>query len=331
MSGNTPNPFISIVAPCYNESEVLEMFFERVKGICERLNLPHEIILVDDGSTDGTWNIIQGLALRDPTIRGFRLSRNHGHQLALSAGLVQCRGKRILIIDADLQDPPELLPEMMKLMDDGADVVYGQRMTRKGESLFKRFTAALFYRLLNILSDTNIPRDTGDFRLINDRVLEVFNRMPEYHRFIRGMISWIGFRQAPLFYNREERAAGRSKYPFRKMLTFSLNAITSFSMKPLRIASYAGLFTGLASLLMIIYIVIGNMLGHTIQGWASLAVIILFLGSMQLCVLGIIGEYLGRLFLEGKNRPLFIIEQTVSQSSSNDAGSTVPPRQIGVA
>jgi len=301
---------LSIITPCYNEQDVLRAFCDRVVAVC-RAFPSYEIILVDDGSTDGTWRVIQKLVEENPRIAAIRLSRNHGHQLALTAGLAQAAGERVLIIDADLQDPPELLAEMMKLMDQGADVVYGKRKRRRGESAFKLATAHLFYRLLSLLTDVKIPEDTGDFRLISRRVLLAFNAMPEHERFIRGMISWIGFAQVPLPYDRDVRAAGRSKYPLRKMVHFALDAVTSFSTAPLRIASYLGVTVAALCLLAIVYLIIGHYLGYTVPGWTSLIVVVLFVGALQLFVLGIIGEYLGRLFIESKGRPLYTVAEVL--------------------
>jgi len=304
---------LSIVTPCFNEQEVLPAFFDRITAACSGLG-SYEVVFVDDGSTDETWRLIGQLALKDPHVVAVRLSRNHGHQLALTAGLAQAAGDRILIIDADLQDPPELLNEMSKIMDQGADVVYGQRRHRSGESAFKLATAHFFYRLLSLLTDVDIPKDTGDFRLISRRVLLAFNAMPERQRFIRGMISWIGFVQVPLAYDRDVRAAGRSKYPLRKMVRFALDAVTSFSTTPLRIASWLGVAVGALSLAAIIYLIIAHYLGYTIPGWTSLIVVVLFVGALQLFVLGIIGEYLGRLFIESKGRPLYTIAEVYRAS-----------------
>ncbi|MDQ6625693.1 MAG: glycosyltransferase family 2 protein [Verrucomicrobiota bacterium] len=307
-----------MVAPCYNEERVLAMFHQRVTDTCEPLGA-YEIILVDDGSSDRTWATICQLAEKDEHVVGLRLSRNHGHQLALTAALAHASGDRILIIDADLQDPPELLPEMLALLDRGADVVYGQRRHRAGESRFKLVSAHLFYRLLRLLTDAPIPEDTGDFRLIKRSVLDVFNRMPEQERFIRGMISWIGFNQQPLLYDRAARAAGESKYPMRKMLRFAANAVTSFSTRPLRLASYLGVLIGCLCLLGIIYLVFAHFSGQTVAGWTSLIIVVLFVGALQLLVLGIIGEYLGRLFLESKGRPLYIVsEKSVRATPSRE-------------
>jgi polyisoprenyl-phosphate glycosyltransferase len=308
----TSTPKLSIVSPCYNEEGSLGELHRRLVAVCQaEVGDDYEIVLVDDGSSDGTRSILGELCSRDPHIVGVVLSRNHGHQLALSAGLHVCRGQRVLIIDADLQDPPELLGDMMRLMDNGADVVYGQRRERRGESPFKRFSAILFYRLLNRLVDIKIPVDTGDFRLMSRRTLDELNRMPEQHRFIRGMVSWIGFRQEPLLYERQERFAGETKYPFKKMLRFAFDAISGFSILPLRVATYLGFVCAILGLLAFGYTVYSYLSGIALQGWTTLMTVVLILGSGQLLVLGVIGEYLGRLYIQSKNRPLFIIEQVL--------------------
>ena len=310
---------LSVVAPCFNEEECVEELLRRVMAACE-LVAPgdYEIVLVDDGSRDATWARMEALSARHESLVAGRLSRNHGHQLALTAGLSVCRGERVLIIDADLQDPPELLPDMMRLMDEGADVVYGQREARLGESAFKRATAGAFYRLLERLAEVPIPRDTGDFRLISRRALTVLLAMPEQHRFVRGMVSWIGFRQVPLRYVRDSRLTGQTKYPFRRMMLFAIDAITSFSMRPLRLAAYAGALCAIASVLLFGFTVFAWREDRTVRGWASLMSVVLVLGAVQLTVLGVIGEYLGRLFLEAKRRPLFVVEQVLR--GGEDAG-----------
>ena len=305
-------PRLSVVTPCYNEEGSLADLHRRITAACqEAVGEDYEIVLVNDGSRDSTWLRLMLLAEQDPHVMAVSLSRNHGHQLALTAGLTQCRGDRVFILDADLQDPPELLGPMMARMDAGSDVVYGQRITREGETMFKRLSAALFYRLLRRLVDIDIPLDTGDFRLMSRRAIDILNRMPEHHRFVRGMVSWIGFRQEALPYHREPRFAGETKYPFSKMLRFALDAITSFSIKPLRVASWLGICAGGAGLLVMIYVLVGWALGYAVSGWTSLMMITLFLGSSQLFVAGVIGEYLGRLYLESKGRPLFVIESVV--------------------
>ncbi len=315
-------PALSVVVPCYNEADGLVELHRRIAAACRQVTDDYEILLVNDGSKDETWPTMQRLRAEDSQVVAVNLSRNHGHQLALTAGLSLCRGGRILIIDADLQDPPELLADMMKLMDDGADVVYGQRRRRDGESRFKRWTAYGFYRLIEWLSDTPIPRDTGDFRLMSRRALDTLQAMPEQHRFIRGMVSWIGFKQVPMLYDREARFAGKTKYPFRKMFRFALDAITAFSIKPLALASLIGVVSGFGALLLIVYALISMVVGQTVPGWVSLMGVIALLGSVQLFVLGIIGEYLGRLYEQAKGRPLFIIE-------SIEGGADEPDRPTG--
>lgn len=243
------------------------------------------------------------------------LSRNHGHQLALTAGLSHCSGERIFIIDADLQDPPELLGEFMEAMDADVDVVYGKRRSRAGESGFKKGSAFLFYRILNLFVDQPIPADTGDFRLISRRVLNVFNSMPENHRFIRGMIAWVGFRQEPLSYDRSPRFAGDTKYTLAKMFRFALDAITSFSVKPLRLAFYAGFILSGLSVLLIVFAVSAYFANDTVRGWTSLAAGFLFFMGAQFLFLGLIGEYVGRMYLEAKQRPLFVIQEVVRAGS----------------
>lgn len=305
-------PRLSVAIPCYNEEAVLPETYRRVVAACEALlGDDFELVLVNDGSSDRSWAIIEGLSRDDRRVVGIDLSRNHGHQLALSAGLSLCRGERILIIDADLQDPPELLGGMWDLMDQGADVVYGQRAARLGETWFKRVSAQAFYRLFNRMTDMAIPTDTGDFRLISRRVLDVFNAMPERYRFIRGMISWVGFRQVPLPYIREERYAGVTHYPLRNMLNFALDALTSFSAHPLRLAIRLAFWQGGLSLLLLVYALASWLFLDAVHGWTSLIVVILLVSSVHTLMLGIIGEYVGRLYMESKGRPLFVIRQVL--------------------
>ena len=311
---------LSVVIPCFNEEESLGELHRRVSAVCAAVaGDGYELVLVDDGSTDRTWPMIGSLAAADPQVIGVCLSRNHGHQLALSAGLSVCTGDRVLVLDADLQDPPELLPEMMRLMDDGADVVYGQRETRLGETWFKRHSAAWFYRVLNWLVDIRIPTDTGDFRLMSRRVLDHLNAMPEQYRFVRGMVSWLGFRQVPLVYDRQERFAGTTKYPLRRMLRFAADAVTSFSIRPLRFAAALGIFFGLLGILGLVYAFGSWLSGSAVKGWASVIVTVLLLSSVQLFVLGIFGEYLGRLYIESKRRPMFIINRVIHGAARTQA------------
>ncbi|MFO1081827.1 MAG: glycosyltransferase family 2 protein [Reyranellaceae bacterium] len=304
-------PALSVVAPCFDEQAVLPEFLRRIGLVLDRIGGRSEIVLVDDGSRDGTWPLMEDAARRDPRIVAVRLMRNHGHQLALTAGLSLCRGERVLIIDADLQDPPELLPDMLALMEQGADVVYGQRRQRDGETLFKRGTAAAFYRLIDRLTDVAIPVDTGDFRLINRRVLDLLLAMPERHRFIRGMVAWIGGRQVALPYDRQARAAGDSKYPLARMLRFAADAITGFSVVPLMASMTIGWVMAAIGIAFFFYSIVGWALGENLPGWTSLMAAVGLLGGMQFLMLGIIGAYLGRLYDQSKGRPLFMIRDIV--------------------
>lgn len=310
---------LSVVIPCFNEEPGLAELHRRVGAACAALAdavADYEIVLVDDGSTDGTWQRIQELAQADPRVLGVSLSRNYGHQIALSAGLNHCTGGLILIIDADLQDPPELVGRMLAKVEEGCEVVYGKRRTRSGETYFKKATAKAFYRLLDRMVSVRIPRDTGDFRLITRKVLDALNSMPEQHRFIRGMISWVGFKQAAIEYDRDSRYAGETKYPFRKMLNFAFDAITAFSVVPLKLATVLGFCMGVASLLGIVYTVIGWLCGDTVQGWTSTMLAVLCVGSVQLIAIGIFGEYIGRMYMESKRRPLYIIDKITRQPAA---------------
>ncbi|WP_288409679.1 glycosyltransferase family 2 protein [uncultured Sphingomonas sp.] len=302
-------PALSIVVPCYNEAACLDVLHARISAAARAVvGDDHEIVLVNDGSRDQSWAVMERLAAADPRLVAINLSRNHGHQLALTAGLDLCAGERILIIDADLQDPPELLGDMIAAMEaEGADVVYAVRRKREGETFFKKLTAAAFYRVLDRVTDTPIPLDTGDFRLMSRRALDAFLSLPEQARFIRGMVAWVGFRQIPFPYDRDERLAGESKYPLGKMIRFALDAVTGFSTAPLRLASHMGLVLTALSLLLFAYIAVGWISGSAVQGWTSTMLVVVFLGAVQMFVLGMIGEYLGRLYVESKRRPLYLV------------------------
>ena len=314
-SDGLKRPYVSIVAPCYNEQESLPEFHRRVSEVCRKeCGDDYEIVLVNDGSRDSTWPMMCAMAENDKHIVAVGLSRNHGHQLALTAGLNVCRGERILILDADLQDPPELLGDMLKLMDQGNDVVYGQRASRAGETWFKKATAKAFYRVLNRMVDVDMPMDVAEFQLLSRRALDVLNSMPEQHRFVSGMISWIGFKQVPLAYERHARFAGETKYPFATMLALAFDAITGFSVRPLKIASYFAGFFGLAGLLLFLYALYSWVAHDTVEGWTSLIMVVVILGSANMLVLGVIGEYLGRLYMDSKQRPLFLIDRVVRGS-----------------
>jgi glycosyltransferase involved in cell wall biosynthesis len=299
---------LSIVVPCYNEQDSLRELHDRLTAVAQAaVGEQFELVFVNDGSSDDSWSMMCSFASRDEHVVAIDLSKRHGHQLALSAGLSVCQGERVLLIDADLQDPPELLGEMMRLMDEGASVVYGEREQRAGESIFKRVSAWIFYRLLHRLTDVPIPPDTGDFRLLSAHVVQVLNRMPEQHRFVRGMVSWAGFKQVALPYVRCARAGGTSNYSFGTMLRLALDAITGFSIRPLRIASVIGLVSAFLGLVGVVLTLIDWLGGKTVQGWASVMVVILVLGGLQLVMIGILGEYLGRLYIEAKRRPLYIV------------------------
>jgi glycosyltransferase involved in cell wall biosynthesis len=299
---------LSVVIPCYNEQESLRETYKRVKQACQDSKVSsYEIILVNDGSADKTMDIMADLHRQDHSVVVIDLSRNHGHQIALSAGLCHALGDYIFILDADLQDPPELLTPMLERARTGIDVVYGQRQQRSGETPFKLFTSSAFYRILSWLSDIPIPENVGDFRLISRRVLDQFLAMPEQQRFIRGMIAWIGFKQEAFPYKRDPRFAGITKYPLSKLLKFALDAISGFSIKPLRISMvFAAFGIALAGLLGLLALW-SHFTQNTVSGWASLACMISFFSSLQLIALGVIGEYVGRTYIEVKNRPLFIV------------------------
>jgi dolichol-phosphate mannosyltransferase len=303
------SPALSVVVPCYNEEANLDVLHARVSAAALAAVGPdYEIVFVNDGSRDKSWAVMQRLAAADPHLVAINLSRNHGHQLALTAGLDLCCGQQIMIIDADLQDPPELLSDMRATMAaEQADVVYAVRRKREGETVFKKLTAAIFYRVLDRVTDTPIPLDTGDFRLMSRRALDAFLSLPEQARFIRGMVAWIGFRQVPFLYDRAERHAGETKYPLAKMIRFALDAVTGFSTAPLRFASHVGLALTGASLLLFVYIAIGFFTGSAVQGWTSTMLVVVLLGAVQMFVLGMIGEYLGRLYVESKRRPLYLV------------------------
>lgn len=302
---------LSIVVPCFNEEACLPELHQRL-GAAARAAAgeDYELVLVNDGSRDASWAVMQRLTAEDPHLVAVNLSRNHGHQLALTAGLDLCRGNTILIIDADLQDPPELLGGMIEAMREAqADVVYGVRKSRAGETAFKRATAHGFYRLLSRATEVDIPLDAGDFRLMSRRALDALLAMPEQARFIRGMVAWIGFRQVPFPYDRQERFAGETKYPLKKMLRFAFDALTGFSSAPLKLASHAGLWLSLGSILLIMYIAYAWLTGQNIQGWTSLMLVVVVLGAVQMFVLALQGEYIGRLYNEAKRRPLYIVQE----------------------
>ncbi|MBZ9739314.1 MULTISPECIES: glycosyltransferase family 2 protein [unclassified Mesorhizobium] len=321
-------PMLSVVVPCYNERDGVAELHRRVSAACLEQSLSYEVVLVIDGATDGTREAIFELAEKDDHVVAIDLARNYGHQIALSAGLEFCRGQRILILDADLQDPPELLGAMMAKMDEGFDVVYGQRVKRDGESWFKLASASIFYRLLGRMVDVEIAPNTGDFRLMSRRALDHLNTMPERYRFIRGMVSWIGLRQVAFPYERHRRFAGATHYPLKKMVLLAVDAMTSFSIVPLRFASLLGMMFGLLGLVVLGYALFEWSMGNVMPGWTSLAAIILILGSVQLLVLGIFGEYLGRMYMETKRRPLYFVNEIVSRSQAATEDQDLPVHRL---
>jgi len=310
MRSFTPATKLSVVAPCYNEEKVLPEFIARLTTVCRTLGCDYEIVLINDGSRDLTHAVALRLAQADPHLRVANFYRNFGHQAAVTAGLDLADGDAVVLIDSDLQDPPEVIPEMFAKWREGVDVVYGQRRTRAGESLFKLLTAKFFYRLLSWTTDRSIPKDTGDFRLMDRSVVEVLKAMRERHRFIRGMVSWVGGRQEPVLYDRQPRFAGVTSYPLAKMASFAIDAITSFSVLPLRLLSYSALVVLAITLLMAIVVFIVRLVNphYFIPGYSSLMLTIMFFGGINLLAFGIIGEYIGRMYESVKGRPLYIIE-----------------------
>jgi polyisoprenyl-phosphate glycosyltransferase len=300
----------SIIAPIYNELENIPELYRRVSEIMDSTGEPWELILVDDGSTDGSTEAIRRLSKEDECVRAIIFARNFGHQIAITAGWDYARGDAVIIIDADLQDPPELILEMAKKWKEGYEVVYAVRTEREGESWFKLWTASLFYRLIYRITDVKIPLDTGDFRLMDRQVVDVLKQMRERHRFPRGMSAWVGFKQVGVEYKRAARKAGETKYPFRKMFRLALNAITSFSYFPLQVATFFG-FVSAGIAIIAIPLVVGLRLAgsHFFEGQTTTLISVLFLGGVQLISLGILGEYVGRLYDEAKGRPLYIVRE----------------------
>jgi dolichol-phosphate mannosyltransferase len=302
----------SIVAPCYNEEGNLYELHRRIKEVMEQTGEPWELVLINDGSVDRTSVLMRELHTINSRVHYIDFARNFGHQVAVTAGMDYAQGDAIILIDADLQDPPELILEMIKKWQEGYKVVYAVRTERKGETWFKLFTAKLFYRLIYRITDVNIPRDTGDFRLMDRQVVDTMKQMRERHRFIRGMTSWVGFPQTGVYYVREERFAGETNYPLRKMLKFASDAITSFSYAPLQLATYLGFIVAGLSGLGMLGVIMARLFGNqAFFGQATTLVMVLFLGGIQLISLGIIGEYLGRIYDEVKGRPLYVINEVV--------------------
>ncbi len=311
----------SIIAPIYNELDNLPELYRRIKDVMDSSGEPWELILVDDGSTDGSTDRIRELAKQDERVRPVIFARNFGHQIAITAGWDYSRGEAVVIIDADLQDPPEVILDLAKKWKEGYEVVYAVRAEREGETWFKKFTAAMFYRIIYRITDVKIPVDTGDFRLMDRKVVDVLKQMRERHRFPRGMSAWVGFKQIGVEYKRAARLSGVTKYPFRKMLLLALNAITSFSYFPLQVATFFGFVSAGIAILAIPVVVYLRMAGiPQFTGQATTLIAVLFLGGVQLISLGILGEYIGRLYDEAKGRPLYIVRDAPESKNENEGG-----------
>ena len=317
-------PELTVVIPAFNEESNIPVMYQRLTAVLTGLVDGLEIIFVDDGSSDATWERIGDLAAEDTRVCGLRFARNFGHQAALTAGVDAARGRGVVIIDGDLQDPPEVIPEMVERWREGFEVVYGQREEREGESWFKLTTAAVFYRILRGITHVEIPVDTGDFRLMGERAVTAFRALPERNRFIRGLVSWIGFPQTAVRYKRQARQTGETKFPIRKMLRFALDGITSFSFFPLRIATWTGFAVSLFAFLYIVVVLILKAVGVSWLGYTSLMASILFLGGVQLLMIGIMGEYLARIFDEVKRRPLYLI----GERTDGEDGVVPPERPV---
>ncbi|MGI6621568.1 MAG: glycosyltransferase family 2 protein [Clostridiaceae bacterium] len=301
----------SVIVPMYNEEEVIPETYRRLTKVMDDINESYEIIFINDGSRDNTKAMLSELCKTDKRVKMIDFARNFGHQIAITAGMDYAAGDCMVIIDGDLQDPPELIPDMIEIWRSGFDVVYGKRKSRQGETFFKKFTAKIFYRLLGKLTDVDIPVDTGDFRLIDRKVCEALKQLPERSRYVRGLMSWVGFKQTAIEFERSERFAGETKYPLKKMLKLAMDGIMSFSYKPLRIASYLGTFLSLASFLYLIFVLLQKLIfpESAQSGWASIIAVSLFFNGIILLMLGIIGEYIGRIYDEAKGRPLYIISE----------------------
>ena len=306
---------VTLVIPMYYEEKVANECYKRVKENLDKLeNYDYEIIFVNDGSKDKTLSILEDIASKDSNVKVISFSRNFGHQAAVTAGLQYVTGDAIVIMDADLQDPPELIPDMLKLWEKGNEVIYGKRKSREGESAFKLLTAKMFYKTLNALSDVEIPKDTGDFRLVDRKVVDTVNSLPEHNKFLRGLFSWVGYKQIPFEYERKERFAGTTKYPLKKMLKLASDGIIGFSMKPLKLVGILGMLSILSSIIILIVAIVlhANHSTSLVPGWSSLMVVITFLSGVILLSIWIMSEYIGRIYDEAKQRPQYIVDKTIN-------------------
>jgi dolichol-phosphate mannosyltransferase len=319
---------VSIVVPVFNETEVIEVFYQRMNKVLKSLEFySYELIFVDDGSKDDSCDKLVKMAKMDPNVKIIKFSRNFGHQIAITAGIDLAKGDAVVVIDADLQDPPETIKLFIEKWQDGYDVVYGVREKREGEGKMKLMTAHLFYRILKALTNIDIPLDVGDFRLMSRQAVDRFKQLREKDRYVRGLVSWIGFKQIGVYYARDKRYAGETKYPYKKMIKFALDGITSFSSVPLKLATFLGYITSFFALLYALSVFVQKIVGITVQGWATIMVGMLFLGGVQLICLGIIGEYIGRIFNETKNRPIYVIDQ-IYTSTGNTVQETAEHGEV---
>lgn len=340
-AGPPDPPLVSLVVPVYCEQRIIGEFYDRAKRAMESLRaeagaagggVRHEIVFVNDGSTDGTLPELLALAARDPAVRVVDLSRNFGHQIAITAGIDHAGGDAVVVLDGDLQDPPEVIVDMVRRWREGYHVVYGVRRARRGETAFKRLAAGTFYRLLSRLSDLSIPLDSGDFRLMDRAVVDVLKELREESRYIRGLVSWVGFRQCPLYYDRDPRFAGEPKYSLRRLVGLALDGISSFSDKPLRLATHLGMLVTVGSLLLMAWVIGGKLLrpDRAVPGWASVMVVMLFLGGVQLVSIGVMGEYVGRIFRQTKGRPLYVVARRINFAPGG-AGVSRPRGEAALA
>lgn len=322
-------PLLSVVVPCFNEQEVIDVTHQRLADALADITAEFEIIYVDDGSRDGTAERLHAIQRAHPQVRVIRLARNFGHQIAVTAGIEHARGRAVVLIDADLQDPPEVIGQMVAKWLEGFHVVYGVRAERVGESHFKLQTARLFYRLINRLSEVPIPLDTGDFRLMDRSVVDALNRMKEKHRLLRAMVSWVGFRQTAVTYARAERFAGESKYPLRKMIALALDGIISFSAVPLKIVTMVGLTFSALSMLGIVYALAMRLwTDDWVPGWTILFIAVMLIGGLQFIFLGVMGEYIGRIYSEAKNRPLYLVMEQLGFEARAEAPEPLPATRM---
>jgi dolichol-phosphate mannosyltransferase len=314
-----PRPTLSLVLPIYNEEEVIPELHKQLQGFLAKLGLEAEVVFVNDGSRDRSMELLRGIAAGEPRYRVLSFARNFGHQTAITAGLDYARGKAVVVMDADLQDPPEVVLEMVAKWREGFDVVYGKRRSREGETVFKLLTAAIFYRVFAAMIPIEVPLDTGDFRLMSRRVVIALRELRETHRFVRGMVSWVGFKQTAVHYDRPGRFAGETKYPLKKMLRFAIDGITSFSILPLRFATYLGMVVAFFSVVTAVWATVAHFVMHaTVPGWTAVVVLVALLAAAQLLMIGILGEYVGRIYEQVKRRPLYVVGDRVNLDRARD-------------